>query len=53
MFTRVLLSCVVLILILNFVECKEKKKVIGKKNIVDLNDAEVEKLYEEWEVRIF
>jgi hypothetical protein len=34
-------------------KCEEKKKVVGKKNIVDLNDADVEKLYEQWEVSDF
>jgi hypothetical protein len=52
-FTRSLLSCVFFMFILHSMKCEEKKKVVGKKNIVDLNDADVEKLYEQWEVSDF
>jgi len=30
-----------------------KKNEKAKKNVVDMTDADIEKIYEEWEVRLF
>lgn len=44
---RIVVLAAVFLLILNVINC-EKKKL--KKDITDYTDAEIEKIYEEWEV---
>jgi hypothetical protein len=49
---RYLLYTLLFCILLSFVQ-SIKKNEKAKKNVVDMTDADIEKIYEEWEVRLF